>query len=353
MNQQPCLSYRPNDNEDRTFVVRIEFSGDPIDWDVLRPNVAVQRLIVLSLGRSGRHGQVDQNIHSLHLALYIHLHPELSQLRFANCTIDDVGPICVAMAAKQHLTTRLEFCNCSLTLRAAQALQLMLEANKIAVLLFNCCECSIEFNETIAMRLRDNQSLQVLQFRHHKPTISSPLITALGTPNLVEIRLTMNDSKGWWNLLRAVEKKNKLQILKVATSTLDLRSMEALTLMCVSISSLRKLDFCNCKFTENSLEYLALALSRSNAIDTLIFGALVRQHSLPNGPLRRVPFENLQVDKLLLSPFAFEKDIFLHMLESLANNPFIKCLEVSGGGREEFKWSATHSYDKMSVPLNL
>jgi hypothetical protein len=114
------------------------------------------------------------------------------------------------MAAKQQLTTRLEFCCCSFTLRAAQALQLMLEANKIAVLLFDCCECSIAFNETIAMGLRDNQSLQVLQFRNHEPIISSPMTTALGTPNLVEIRLTMNDSTGWWNLLRAVEKKKRV-----------------------------------------------------------------------------------------------------------------------------------------------
>jgi hypothetical protein len=99
--------------------------------------------------------------------------------------------------------------------------------------------------------------------------------------------------------------------------------------MCLSISSLRKLDFCNCKFTENSLEYLARTLSRSNAIDTLIFEGFFR-----NGPLE-VTFENLQVEKLLLSPSAFEKETFLHMLESLANNPFIKCLEVSDGDTEE------------------
>ncbi len=329
MNQEPCLSFKPDDNDEQTACVEFNDDDDPIDWDELRQNQSVQELTVIALGQE----EVDDqnHHHSLQLAFYINLYPELSQINFYHCTIDDIGPICVAMAAKQHLT-KLEFYNCSLALRSAQALQLMLEANKIAVLLFESCECSIEFNETIAMGLRDNQSLQVLQFRDHEPIISSPLITTMcNSPNLVEICLTMNDSTGWWNLLRVVEKKNKLQSLRVVSSTLDRRAMEALMMMCLSISSLRKLDLCYCEFVETSLEYLARTLSRSNAIDTLIFGTLTGDHPLRNGPLE-VNFENLQVEKLVLFCRSFDHETFLHVLESLAKNPFIKCLELSSGG---------------------
>jgi hypothetical protein len=220
-----------------------------------------------------------------------------------------------------------------------QSIGHLLDNNLIESLLFDACgfpadECGIN---TIAAGLRENQSLKSFEFTYHKPT--STIITSLqefaaNNKNLVELRLTIKQKASYWDLFRAVEQQNTLQSLQISRSRLDLESMEALVTICLAVTSLKTLHLSDCVCDKNALEFLARTLSKVNAIDVLILDCLQNQ---PDVSQLEVNVGNVQVKKLVLTHSHVKGDSFSQMLESVANNPVIDCLEATDDDEQHFR----------------
>ncbi len=330
---EPCLSL-VNRGESLSFHINFDDVDVPIDWIKLRQTPSFQQVTMSNLNlRNAGHHQ-----HFLKLALTIKSHPGITEISFKSCWIDDLGPICVAIADKHELAT-IEFDKLvELGERAGVAIRLLLESNAIKTLLFGGCKFAYGVRQHITEGIRQSESLQKLDPSWYVQTSGSvsdtslPVWETMISKNLVELRLFSDESTNYWNLFRALEEQTApLKTLGIRDSTISVQSMEALMMMCLTIETLTKLEFCNCILDPCGLAFLARTLSTTNAIDALSLDSTVTPSWQVDETPVSVNLGNLKVSHLIIKDTPFDEEAFSDMMLSIADNPYIQYLDLSNG----------------------
>jgi hypothetical protein len=238
----------------------------------------------------------------------------------------------------------------------AEPIRLMLEANLLESLQIRSItsDDADVFRETISSGLSKNQSLKDLGLCWTSLDANMCLQDVLRTKHsLVELHLSLTTNQHW-ELFRAIERSKTLERLSVMGSRINLSSMEAIMMTCLLTDSLRALSFHHSKCDDDALEFLVRTLSSKKIIDTFQY----------NQPLEllRINVGTMQVEQLDLGEARFEMSAFSQTMDSIANNPHIKCLNLGQAGHawgegslekvcETLLWS-NHGPTELSIEID-
>jgi hypothetical protein len=301
-----------------TFVVRLSDSMRP-DWMALKSQPTVQVIKVVGMY------QFDMDKSILQLAIAIKSLRNLQAIEFLYCSLHELGPLCVAT---WELPLTLRFNCCTIEVQAAKTLQFMLHCDTLGELSFVNCKCDDSAARTIEAGLRENLSLRkfVLDMQTNETPIKGVGELLDNNEDLVSLELKVTD-KSFWNIFRTSNENETLESLKFYSTRINLHSIEAILMKCFMMESLQDLSFNLCKFTESAMDLLVTAVSRSKILDTLCLCSVSIEGVDSTFELN---CRNLQVRKLGLLGGKFNL-AFSTMLDDIASNPCIQCLDLSRG----------------------
>ncbi len=261
----------------------------------------------------------------------------LQTIQFKDCHFPEFGNFCVA-TARRPLTLR--FVHCSFNIFAAEALQFMLECNsKLEELSFTDCY----FDEDQAARaievgLSKNRTLRKFQFifssgceGHSYP---SPINGVQGMLNssekIVTLNLTVTD-ESFWDMFRAAHDNKTLESLSFYKTQIEYHCIEAILCKCFMLKSLKELGFHKCTFQHKTVvDLLVKAVSENKILECLSVQDVYVGEDVED--LEYLSCGGLQVSTLRLKGFCFSDEL-ANMLDDVASNPNIKCLDLQHNGR--------------------
>jgi hypothetical protein len=319
---KPCLSLLKDDERKTTFCVGFGNNDAAPNYDTLRQSTLVNQVKISNLG----YGASSKRIFELAFAL--RTDPSVTSVRFEDCMICDLGPLCLALTGKDQLA-KLYFVKCELGSAAAENLRLMLELNSIAVLSFDKCQFKDVVTRVIETGMRSNQSLLSFVYTH---TVAPLEITRgvhqmmRSSQSLVDLKLTIQDNMHW-ELFHAAVRLETLQSLALYESTLELEAMEGLTTMCIVIQSLKTLTLLECCIAEIAAKRLLRTLADNEHLES--FGLVRTRHSTYLSTIKISTCGNVKVRNLGLTGTNFDLNAFSQTVDDAANNRHIKFLNLS------------------------
>lgn len=318
----------------RQTELSISLTKPPPNWDA----VLYQKPTIHTLNISGSYNtcndddQCDDNgeiILQLAFALKSY-RGVITTIAFNCCRVEELGHVSVVTAKPHDQLLTLNFNDCHIEFLATKTICYMLESDLIEELSFGECSFDERSGTVLKAALCNNRSLREFVCQNHDRTRRHYLFEDVQclinlNPNIVRLGLCMTDIDSYWSLYRAIGDNKTLRSLTIAGSEIELHSAEAIMMMCFTMKSLKALTFDLCNFTEAALEFLSKTLSNNPVIDFLNI-------------LNEDPFEswsvrcgNLQVQKLCIQPLNFTPDAFSRMIDDIANNSYIKTLNLTNG----------------------
>jgi hypothetical protein len=308
---------------------------EPPDWESLESKSSV--LAVLDVIGSDRADQADpteQRTRMLKLAVAITSFSQLQTIHFDNIHFEEFGHFCVAATCQPRPLLTLRFDSCDFNFLAAKALQFLLESSStLEELSFTDCSFDdAQAGAAIRDGLAKNQSLRKFQFildNRNPDDFPGPIDGVHEMLNsskkIVALSLSVTGESFWDLFLRAAHHNKTLESLSFHDTHFDYHSIQAILFKCFILKSLKELGFHGCHFANQAVvDLFVKAVSENKILDSLCIDRVSVGDDNVDLEFSR-SCGQLQVSTLRLNEFEPT-----NMLDDVASNPNIKCLDLKG-----------------------
>ncbi len=322
----------------RATTLEIQLS-EPPDWETFEIGSNVTSLTIWQADGDVFFPEKD----IIQLAFVIHSHHNISTICF-RAWREHLGYFCVAASGKRDKLITLMFSSCTIDRFAASALNGMLKAGSIGNLSFQHCDFDAHAAGVIVMGLECNTSLQKFEYVPYYRHETTPGAISLhegvlgmlsSNTSITQLHVSMQNHD-IYQLCDALGWSSTMQNIVISDKTIDVDSATAIVGMMKREPNkpLKELTLQSCNVSGSALALLLKRCSCRALLQTLTFENVAFE---PDDAPEEVSWANLKVESLSFSGTSFDLDNLTTVVHSIADNPYIQNLNLSGVLDEEEK----------------